>query len=162
MMNVSLDTANNNTVNISILDFRIWQHFSSNWTPSHLQKLANVPEVHVAKLYRDKINISEPVHSFTIGDDDEDSSLIWTILVHHGTYIGTIGMILAVCIGVNCFERFWTRPMIGIASWDSIVSQACDWLCSHVWPCLIHTCPSVSKIFYWIITFMYGLTSEIS
>ena len=35
MMNVSLDTANINAINISTLDFRIWQHFSSNWTSSH-------------------------------------------------------------------------------------------------------------------------------
>ena len=33
MMNVSLDTININAINISTLDFRIWQHFSSNWTP---------------------------------------------------------------------------------------------------------------------------------
>ena len=52
MMNVSLDSANINEINISTLDFRIWQHFSSNWTPTNLQKLASVPEVPVAQLYR--------------------------------------------------------------------------------------------------------------
>ena len=76
MINVSLDTANINVFNISTLDFRIWQYFSSNWTPSHLQKLANVPEVPVAQLYRDMINNSEPTHLFTIRDDDKDLSLI--------------------------------------------------------------------------------------
>ena len=30
-------------------------------------------------------NTSEPVHSFTIKDDDKDPSLIWTILMHPGT-----------------------------------------------------------------------------
>ena len=30
VMNVSLDTANINVINISTLDFRIWQHFSRN------------------------------------------------------------------------------------------------------------------------------------
>ena len=63
MMNVSLDTTNINEINISTQDFRTWQHFSTNWTPSHLQKLANVPEVLVAQLYRDMINTSEPIHS---------------------------------------------------------------------------------------------------
>ena len=56
------------------------------------------------------INTSEPTHLFTIKDDDKDPSLIWTILTHHGTYIGTIGMISAVCVGVYCFKRFWIRP----------------------------------------------------
>ena len=100
MMNVSLDTANINAINISTLDIRIWQHFSSNWTPPQLQKLANVPEVPVAQLYRDKINTSEPVHLLTIKDDDEEPSLIWISLMHPRTYIGTIGMIFTVCIGV--------------------------------------------------------------
>ena len=110
VINISLDTANINAINISTLDFRIWQHFSSNWTPPHLQKLANVPEVPVVQLYRDMTNTSEPVHSFTVKDNDEDSSLTWTILKHPGTYMGTIGMIFAVCIHVYCFKRFWIRP----------------------------------------------------
>ena len=88
VMNVSLDTANIIAINISTLDFRIWQHFSRNCTQPYLQKLTNVPEVPVTQLYRDMINTSEPIHSFTIKDDD-DSSLIWTILRHPGTYIGT-------------------------------------------------------------------------
>ena len=84
--------------------------FSSNWTPPHLQKLADVPEVPVTQLYRNMINASEPIHSFTIKDNEEDPSLIWTILMHPRTYIGTIGMIFAVCIGVYCFKRLWIRP----------------------------------------------------
>ena len=59
MMNVSLDTTNINAINISTLDFRIWQHFSSNWPSPHLQKLANVPEVPVIQLYECMINTSE-------------------------------------------------------------------------------------------------------
>ena len=72
VMNVSLDTANINAINISPLDFRIVQHFSSNWTPSHLQTLANVPEVPITHIYRDMINISEPIQSFTIKDENQD------------------------------------------------------------------------------------------
>ena len=50
VMNVSLDTANINAVNISSLDFRIWHDFNSNWTTPNLQKLANVPEVPVTQI----------------------------------------------------------------------------------------------------------------
>ena len=85
MLNVSLDTANIDAINISTLYLRILQHFSSKWTPPHLQKLANVPEVPVTQFYGDMINISEPTSLFTIKDDDEDPSLIWTILTHPGT-----------------------------------------------------------------------------
>ena len=110
VMNVSLDTANINAINISTLDFRIWQHFSSNWTLSNPQKLTNVLEVPVTQLYRDMINTSEPIHAFTIRDDDKNPSVIWTILKHPVTYIGNIGMIFTVCIGVYCFKRLWIRP----------------------------------------------------
>ena len=111
VMNVSLETANINTINISTLDCGgIWQHLSSNRAPTNLQKLANVSEVPVTQHYRDMINTSQPIHSFTIKDDDEDPSLIWTILMHPETYIGTIGLIIIVCTGVFCFKRFWIRP----------------------------------------------------
>ena len=74
-----------------LLDLRMWQHFSSNWTIPHMQKLANVPEMPVTQLYRDMINTSEPIHLFAIkDDDDEDPSLIWTILTHPKTYKGTL------------------------------------------------------------------------
>ena len=76
----------------------------------HLQKLANAPEGPVAQLYKHMINTSKLVHLFTIKDDDEDPSFIWTILMHPGTYNGTIGKIFAVCIGVYCFKRFWFSP----------------------------------------------------
>ena len=49
-----------------------------------------------------------------------------------------------------------------IACWDSYTSQACDWLCSHAWPCLIHAYPSVSNIPNLIITFVQGLAGNSS
>ena len=127
--NVSLYTANINAINISTLGFGIWQHFSSNWTPPHQQKLANVPEVPVTQLYRNMIYASEPIHTFTINDDDEDTSLIWTILMHPGTCIGTISMIFVLCLGVYCF-KLWIRPATSghqpyspVSSWHAIVDD---------------------------------------
>ena len=105
MMNVSLDTANINAIHISIPDFRIWQHFKSKWTTHHLQKLTNIPEFPVTQLYKHMITTSEPVHSFTFNKvHDEDPSLMWTILMHPGTYIGTIDTFFTVCIGAYCFK----------------------------------------------------------
>ena len=94
VMNVSLDTDNNNAIDISTLNLRIWHYLRKNWIKAHRQKWANVPEVSVIQLYRDMINTTEPIHSFPIKNDDEDSPLIWTILNHPGTYIGTISTIL--------------------------------------------------------------------
>ena len=83
MMNVSLDTANIYAINISTPDFRICQHFNSNWITPYLQKLTNVAEVPVTQLYKHMFNTSEPTHP--------------------DTYTETIGTIFAVCIGVYCF-----------------------------------------------------------
>ena len=103
--------ANINAITISNPNLRIWQYFNSNWTTLHLQKLINVPEVPVAQLYSHMIDTSKPVHSFTLSkDDDEDPSLIWTNLMHPGTYIWPFGMIFTVCIGDYCFKTFWFRP----------------------------------------------------
>ena len=85
IMNVSLDTSNINAINISTLDFIIWQHLNRNWTQPHPQKLTNVPKVPVTQLYRNMINASEPIYSFTIKNNDEKSSLIWTSLKYLGT-----------------------------------------------------------------------------
>ena len=84
---------------------------NNNLTTPYLQKLTNIPEVPFTQLYKHMINTTEPVHSFTLNkDDDEGPSLIWTILTHPGTYIGTIGMIFTVCISVYCFKRFCFMP----------------------------------------------------
>ena len=98
-------------INISTQNSRIWQHFNGNGTTPYPQKLTNVPDVPITLLYKYMIDTSEPVHSFTFNkDDDKDQFLMWTILMHPGKYIGTIGMIFTVCIGVYCFKRFWFRP----------------------------------------------------
>ena len=87
IMNVSLDTDKINAIDISTLDFRIRQHLNSKWTSPHLQKLAYVSEVRVTQSYKHTMNISEPLHSFIIKNDDEDPSLIWGILMHPEKYI---------------------------------------------------------------------------
>ena len=80
----------------------------------NLQKLANVPEVPVAHLYRDIINTSEPTPIHTIKDDNKNPSLIWTILMCPGTYTGTIGMIfLYVWVSVALKDCGSGLPSLG-------------------------------------------------
>ena len=128
VMNVFLDTVNINAINISTLVIRIWQHFSRNWIQPHLQQSANIPEVPFTQLYRGMINNSESIHWFTI-KDNKDPSLIWTILKHPQTYIGTISMIFVLCIGVYCL-KIWIRaaspmciPYSPVSLWHVIVDD---------------------------------------
>ena len=40
---ISLDMANLHMINISSLDFHIWQHLEKHWNDSQLQHLASIP-----------------------------------------------------------------------------------------------------------------------
>ena len=108
---VSLDKANLNVINISALDFNIWQCFSSNWTAIHLGKLVELPEIPVAQLYKHMTDQDGPITLFKIDrDTKEESSFMWKLLAHPGTYIQTYSMVFIACIEVYCFKRFWCRP----------------------------------------------------
>ena len=51
MMHIPLDRANLNANIISTPDFCTWQHFNSNCTTTHMQKLVGVPKVSIPQLY---------------------------------------------------------------------------------------------------------------
>ena len=98
-MHISIDKANLNTINVSTPDFHIWQHFGSNWTTAHMQKLVDIPEVAFTQFYKHIIGQSEPILPCEINRDmKEGSSLTSKLLTHPGTYI--------VCIGIYCLRRF--------------------------------------------------------
>ena len=50
-VNISLDMANHNMINISSIHFHIWQHLEKHWNESQLQHLASIPSVPVGQLY---------------------------------------------------------------------------------------------------------------
>ena len=79
------------------------------------------------KMWSTLVNQFTHLHSTRIM---KDPSLIWTILMHPGTYIGTIGKIFAVSIVVYCFKRFWFRPTtprhwpyFPVSSWHATVNN---------------------------------------
>ena len=44
-VNISLDMENLNMINISSINFHIWQHLDKQWNESQLQHLASIPSV---------------------------------------------------------------------------------------------------------------------
>ena len=50
-VNISLNIANFHMINISSLDFHIWQQLEKHWNESQLQHLASIPSVSVGQLY---------------------------------------------------------------------------------------------------------------
>ena len=55
-VNVSLDMANLQMINISALHFCMWQHLGNNWSDMQLQHLATKPSIPVHKVYQHLLN----------------------------------------------------------------------------------------------------------
>ena len=95
-INISLNTANLNVVNISALEFRIWKHLEDledHWNRTSLQHLANIPSVPLDDLYKQMITSNGPVNPFLSTDETtEDTASIWTLFSHAGIYIMAIGL----------------------------------------------------------------------
>ena len=65
-INVSLDVANLQVVNITALHFRIWQHMGRNHTETQLQHLATLPSIPIHKVYQHLLNSSLQLTPFNM------------------------------------------------------------------------------------------------
>ena len=90
MINISLNTANLSTMNISSPEFQVRQHLEDHWNKTQLNKLADVPTVPAAHLYKHMINHNGPILPFYLADEStDDTASIWTLFSHTGiTAIG--------------------------------------------------------------------------
>ena len=64
-VNISLDMASLHMINISSLDFCIWQHLEKHWNESQLQHLASIPSVPVGQLYSHMTNSIQHITPFS-------------------------------------------------------------------------------------------------
>ena len=64
-VNISLDMANLYMINISSLDFHIWQHLENHQNESQLQHLASIPSVPVGQLYSHMARGIQPITTFS-------------------------------------------------------------------------------------------------
>ena len=63
--NVSLDMANLQTVNITVLHFHIWQHLGNNHSDTQLQHLVTITSIPVHKVYQHLLNSTLKLTPFT-------------------------------------------------------------------------------------------------
>ena len=93
-VNLSLDMANLNMINISSLDFGIWQHLEKHQNKSQLQHLAIIPSVPVDQLYRHMVNGIQSITPFTLPEETTgDTASIWTLFSHTRVYVMAIGLL---------------------------------------------------------------------
>ena len=80
-----------NTINISSVDFDIWQHLEKHQNESQLHHLASIPSVPVDQLYRCMISGIHCITPFTTPKESTgDTDSIWTLFSHTGVYVMAI------------------------------------------------------------------------
>ena len=83
--------ANLNMINVSSVDFCIWQYLEKHQNESQLQHLASIPSVPVQQLYRHMAKGIQHITSFTSSEESAgDTDSIWTLFSHTGVYVTDI------------------------------------------------------------------------
>ena len=109
--NVSLNMANLHMVNVSALDFHVWQQLEDNRSEIQLQHLTTIPLILVNKIYQRIINGTQHIMPFnTTNESTEDTDLIWVLFLHTGTYVTAIGLLIRAGLGIFCCYCFWCWP----------------------------------------------------
>ena len=87
-INISLEVTKLNMINISALDFHIWQHLENHQNETQLQHLASIPLVPVNQLYKHMTSGIKPITPFTSPEESMgDTVSIWTLSSHMGVYM---------------------------------------------------------------------------
>ena len=98
-VNISLDMANLNMINISSMDFCTWQHLEKHQNEGQLQHLASIPSVPVGQLYS---HMATGIQHITPEESIGDTDSIWTLFSHTGFYIMAIGLLIPAGLGIFC------------------------------------------------------------
>ena len=107
-VNISLGIANLNMVNISSLDFCIWQHLEDHQNETQLHHFSSIPSVPVTQLYKHLICGNKPITPFTSPTESiDDTASIWTLFSQAGVYVMAIGSLISNGLGIFCCHVFW-------------------------------------------------------
>ena len=110
-VNISLEVANLNMIDISALDFCIWQHLENHQNESQLHHLASIPSVPVDQLYRHMVNGTNPITPFTSPDESTGyTASLWRLFSHTGVYVMAITSLIPAGLGIFCCYFFWCPP----------------------------------------------------
>ena len=108
MINISLNTAKLNMMNVSSPEFRIWQHSEDHWNRIQLHHLVNIPSVPIDQLYKHMSNSNGPIILLASTNETIDNTAsLWTLFSHTGFYKMAIGSLVLTGLGIFCSYFFW-------------------------------------------------------
>ena len=82
-------------INISSLDFRIWQHLEDHRNKTLFHHLAKIPLVPIAQCYKHMVSGNKSITPFTATDEAiDDTASIMTLFSHTGIYVMAIGLLI--------------------------------------------------------------------
>ena len=111
-INISLDTANLNIINISSLEFRMWQHLEDHWNGTQPHHLVTIPSVPIDQLYKQMVSSNGPITTFMSTDESIGNMVsIWTLFSHTGIYVMAIGSLIPVGLGIFCCYFLVCQPL---------------------------------------------------
>ena len=100
--------ANLNVVNVSALEFRIWQHPEDHWNGTLLHHFVNIPSWPSDKLYKQVITSNGPVNPFLSPDESMGETVsVLTLFSHARVYVMAIGLLIPGVLGIFCCYFFW-------------------------------------------------------
>ena len=82
-VNISLDMANLNMINISSMNFCMWQHLDKHQYESQLQHMVSIPSVPVGQLYM--VTGIQHITPFSSTESTGDTDSIWILFSHTGS-----------------------------------------------------------------------------
>ena len=103
--------ANLNMVNMSSVNFHIWQHLEKHQNETQLHHLASIPSVPVSQLYKLMIDGIHPITPFTSPEESTgDTVSIWTLFSHTRVFVMAMGSLIPAGLGIFCCYFFWCQP----------------------------------------------------
>ena len=101
-VNISWDMANLKIINISSMNFCVWQHLDHHCNESQLQHLASIPSVPLGQLYSHMVTGTQHIPLFSPEESTGDTDTIWTLFLHTGIYITAIRSLIPAGSGIFC------------------------------------------------------------
>ena len=110
-VNISLNTANLNVINILSPELRIWQHLGDHWIRTLLHHLVNIPSAPTDQLYKQMVNSDRPINPFmSTNESIGDTFSVWTPFSQTGIDIMAIGLLIPAGLRIFCCYFFCCQP----------------------------------------------------